>query len=270
MNLTREALSNLVRDNFIYKNTYLAERTDSMDVQVTAGYVRVDSGLRSDTFNVIVPLEKELKALDGVHIANALHYLTGQNKPMALWTWEDRNGSTCETLQDLGLIAAETNIAMAAKLAEMDMSAGMPEHFQIREVRSKEDIKLFGDVLASLFGESEEAVNVRGYYNVTSELLLESDSAMQLYIGCVGLDAVATGTLVIADNSVGIYDIATREEYRGKGYGSAMFSYLVEAAKGKAPEYCVLQASADGINIYKRAGFEEVCEVTVYEKIMKF
>nr|WP_258074381.1 GNAT family N-acetyltransferase [Brevibacillus laterosporus] len=42
---------------------------------------------------------------------------------------------------------------------------------------------------------------------------------------------------------------ATRSEYRGKGFGSAMFNFLVEEAKKQKIPLCVLQASPDGINI---------------------
>lgn len=42
---------------------------------------------------------------------------------------------------------------------------------------------------------------------------------------------------------------------RGKGFGSTMFHYLLQEAKELNVVQCVLQASPDGINIYKRPVF---------------
>ncbi|MCG7409628.1 GNAT family N-acetyltransferase [Paenibacillus sp. ACRRX] len=85
-----------------------------------------------------------------------------------------------------------------------------------------------------------------------------------MYVGEYNGEAVSIGSLLSTENSVGIYDIATRQEYRGKGLGSAMFHYLLEEAKRMSDGICVLQASPEGLGIYKRAGCKEVSEVIVY------
>ncbi|NMG10772.1 GNAT family N-acetyltransferase [Brasilonema sp. UFV-L1] len=61
------------------------------------------------------------------------------------------------------------------------------------------------------------------------------------------------------------YDIATRAEYRHRGIGSAMFSYLLREARFYQHRYAVLQASTDGIGIYLKAGFTPIGEVHVFE-----
>ena len=77
---------------------------------------------------------------------------------------------------------------------------------------------------------------------------------MKLYLGFYKDEVVSVGSLVCTLDSIGIYDIATKEEMRGKGFGSTMFNYLLQAKELNVAQY-VLQASPDGINIYKRLVF---------------
>ena len=88
---------------------------------------------------------------------------------------------------------------------------------------------------------------------------------MKLYLGFYKDEVVSVGSLVCTQDSIGIYDIATKEEMRGKGFGSTMFHYLLQEAKKLNVAQCVLQASPDGINIYKKAGFQSVGQMTVFE-----
>ncbi len=57
----------------------------------------------------------------------------------------------------------------------------------------------------------------------------------------------------------------SKEEMRGQGFGSTMFNYLLQEAKELNVAQCVLQASPDGITIYKKAGFQSVGQMTVFE-----
>ncbi|SEG63958.1 GNAT family N-acetyltransferase [Paenibacillus sp. UNC499MF] len=265
MNTAQDHLTRSIRDNFIAKISHPAGRTEGYTLKQTPAYIRADCGLPSDTFNVTVLLHTRLTPEDEAILEEAVHYFTDKKYPMALWSWEDKDSVTFETLRQASLKEAETNIAMYANLDALDPGTNCPADFRIKEITSREEAEQFGAVLASLFGESEEGVSVRAFYRKIAALPLEEQSPMKLYIGSYQGQPVSTGTLMFTDDSVGIYDIATLADFRGQSFGSAMFRFLIgEARKGK-PRLCVLQASPDGIGIYKRAGFEPVCEVTVYE-----
>src|SRR5215813_10590755 len=89
--------------------------------------------------------------------------------------------------------------------------------------------------------------------------------AMRHYLGIYHDEVVATGTLFIGSETAGIYDIATRVEYRHRGIGSAMFAHLLKEAEDSHHRYAVLQASEDGIGIYLKAGFMPVGNVHIFE-----
>ena len=85
-----------------------------------------------------------------------------------------------------------------------------------------------------------------------------------MFIGRVGEITVSTGLLIDSKESYGIYDVMIKETFRGKGYGSKMFHYLLTQTKDKQKPV-VLQASEDGKNIYKRFRFIDVGEMVVFE-----
>lgn len=265
MNSSDSQLAKLVRDNFIAKVSYLAEHTERISLMISEDYIRVDCGLPSDTFNITVLLKQQLQPSETDIIEGAVHYFTNKNFPMALWAWEDNCSETFHTLRVTGLVEAETNIAMYADLDRLHPEYKQPSEFSIKEVASPKEMELFGDVLASLFEGSEEAVHVRAYYKQLALFYPSNDSAMKLYIGRIANEVVSVGSLMFTKASVGIYDIATRREFRRKSFGSAMFHYLIAEARKQPVHTCVLQASPDGIHIYKRAGFKPICIVKVYE-----
>ncbi|MFS0840359.1 GNAT family N-acetyltransferase [Paenibacillus sp. 1P03SA] len=265
MSSTLGTTARLTRENFIAKAAWFAGRADGCTLKQTTDYVRADSGLPSDTFNVTVLLKPRLSAENEAILEEAVRYFTDKKYPMAIWAWEDKNSVTFETLRKAGLEEAETNIAMYADLDAWKPEKQFPPDFCIREVTSLAETEQFGDVLASLFGESEEGANVRAFYRKIARLPLSGPSPLKMYTGLYRGRPVSTGTLMFTDDSVGVYDIATLTDFRGRGFGSAMFHFLLEEARKGKSRLCVLQASPDGIGIYKRAGFDPVCEVTVYE-----
>jgi predicted acetyltransferase len=88
---------------------------------------------------------------------------------------------------------------------------------------------------------------------------------MHYYLGTLHDAVVATGTLFVGSETVGIYDVATCNAYRRRGIGSAMFQYLLKDAYTCNRRFCVLQASEDGLGIYVKAGFRPVGVVHVFE-----
>lgn len=138
------------------------------------------------------------------------------------------------------------------------------EDFQIRYIQIPEDLTHFANVLAGLFGDSPEATQVRRYYTIIRQYYA-TNQPMRLYLGEQSGQVVATGTLFIDKAIAGIYDIATRPEWRYKGYGTAMFRHLVQEARQQGVTQAVLQASPNALGIYERTGFTKVGVVSVYE-----
>ncbi|MGG0446335.1 GNAT family N-acetyltransferase [Bacillus mycoides] len=255
----------LLIDNFTYKTSYIARQVNEMDVKETKDYITVDCGLPADTFNIITLLNSNVT--EGIEkLYKEVEYYNQKKFPMSVWFWDAKQEQTIKSeLIKLGLKEAEKNIAMVAELKTIHPRINMPVGFTIQKASSSGQIKKFGETLANLFGTSEEGKNVQAYYNQISSLNLWNSDNMKLYLGLYKGEVVSVGSLVCTKDSVGIYDIATKEEMRGKGFGSTMFNFLLQEAKQLKNTYCVLQASPDGINIYKKSGFQVVGQMTVFE-----
>ncbi|WP_166703874.1 GNAT family N-acetyltransferase [Bacillus albus] len=255
----------LLIDNFTYKTSYIARQLHGMNVKDTKDYIAIDCGLPADTFNIITLLNNDL--MEGIEKLYKVVNSYNQKKfPMSVWFWDDRHEQTIKNeLIKLGLKEAEQNIAMVADLKTIHPTINIPEGFMIEKASASGQIKEFGETLANLFGTSEEGVHVQSFYNETASFDLWNSENMKLYLGLYKDEVVSVGSLVCTKDSIGIYDIATKEEKRGKGFGSTMFHYLLQEAKELNVAQCVLQASPDGINIYKKAGFQSVGQMNVFE-----
>ncbi|EEK83865.1 Acetyltransferase [Bacillus cereus ATCC 4342] len=236
-----------------------------MNVKETKDYIAVDCGLPADTFNIITLLNNNVTE-DIEKLYKEVAYYNQKKYPMSVWFWDEKlEGNIKNELIKLGLKEAEQNIAMVANLHTILPTINLPEGFTIQKASSSGQIKKFGEALASLFGTSEEGIHVQAFYNQTASFHLWNSENMKLYLGFYKDEVVSVGSLVCTQDSIGIYDIATKEEMRGKGFGSTMFNYLLQEAKKLNVAQCVLQASPDGITIYKKAGFQSVGQMTVFE-----
>ncbi len=256
---------NLIRENFIAKAAYFANLAPGMSVVNDPQYVRVHCGLPSDTFNVSVLRETAPEAIEPL-LESAVDYFTDQQLPMALWVFDSPSyPEISEVLTEYELPEVEVNIGMWADLQNLQLPPADREDFVVKPVTNKNDLHTFAGLIAALFGTSDEAAQIRAYYRRIAPYYGQQRIASQLYLGICKGKAVATGALFVTARTAGIYDIATRADQRGQGFGARMFQALLREAKGRGAGIAVLQASPDGLGIYRRAGFVEAGEVGVFE-----
>jgi GNAT superfamily N-acetyltransferase len=76
--------------------------------------------------------------------------------------------------------------------------------------------------------------------------------------------AVGCGSAVVDGATVGLYNIATPAEHRGRGIGYAVTATLMNHGRERGCVHAILHASAMGRPVYERLGFEQVCTVPQY------
>jgi GNAT superfamily N-acetyltransferase len=69
---------------------------------------------------------------------------------------------------------------------------------------------------------------------------------------------VSTGIGFVHDGWCGVFNVATPEEQRGRGYGAAVTAHTVEAARAAGARGAYLQSSPMGLPVYERLGFVAV------------
>ena len=256
-----------IEENFRSKISYFSKYFKNIDILETESFVRVDSGLASDTFNIIFVKgnNRQKMTLESNEIIKLSTYFNDKKYPAAIWVNKNVGDLFSDIFNENGFSLAETELGMYISIKDIHVKQNKIEGFIIKKVESKKEMKQFSQVLSSIFGESQEATFVKEHYDLVAEDKLYNKSFMKFYIGTYNGIPVSTGTLFFTENSIGIYDISTNEKYRGKGFGSGIFDYLLEEIKYEKREYCVLQASEDGAGIYKSRGFHEDFSISVYE-----
>jgi GNAT superfamily N-acetyltransferase len=101
-----------------------------------------------------------------------------------------------------------------------------------------------------------------GYASIMDEALWKNSYS---YVGYIGDRPVATATTLVNGNTLYLALVATAEDVRNKGYGSAVVRYsLQKAYEATGFMRTVLHATADGYPVYKRLGYEPVAKFTWY------
>ncbi len=95
-----------------------------------------------------------------------------------------------------------------------------------------------------------------------------SRDAFVCHVGYLDGVPVATSGSVRSDGVVGIYNIATAPEFRGRGIAEAMTRRTVDCAfRAGGPVPVVLQSTSHGLRIYQKLGFETVTRILVYNSL---
>jgi ribosomal protein S18 acetylase RimI-like enzyme len=79
-----------------------------------------------------------------------------------------------------------------------------------------------------------------------------------LYLGRVDGMPVSTSVGLTVGDTLGIFNVATPPEHRGRGYGAALTAEAARAGFANGADLAWLQSSAMGHSVYERLGFRDV------------
>lgn len=243
--------------NFVVHAAWAATRTPGMQVFERPELVMVDSGVSSDTFNIICRARITPQTVVRA-IRNALAYYAVVGRPFSWWLGPgDQPADLGRHLEHAGLQRADSELAMAASLADLPASHSPPPGLEIRRVRNLADLDDFAHVIAN--------PDERRFYSLTAPAQLAADCPHWRYVGYLEGTPVASAELTIGGGVVGLYNIATLEPYRRRGIGRAMTLQPLLDARAAGHRIGVLQATDAGARVYRRTGFETFGEIAEYK-----
>jgi GNAT superfamily N-acetyltransferase len=158
---------------------------------------------------------------------------------------------------DLGL-ARVADLLPGMAVHPIPPAAAVPEGHEIRLIADAAGLDDHVRTLAEAF-EIPEPI-VRPW--IGDELWRRDGCAV--YVGYTKGRPVTTGFGVRSGTTIGVYNIATREPARRRGYGAAMTARVVADGAAEGCYVAILQASEMGRPIYERLGFRTVIGRDVY------
>jgi len=75
------------------------------------------------------------------------------------------------------------------------------------------------------------------------------------YVGSVDRQPVTTAVGIVEEDHVGIYNVATLQAHRGRGYAAAITARAVLDGYAATASFAFLQSSDSGFRVYERLGF---------------
>lgn len=136
--------------------------------------------------------------------------------------------------------------------------APAPAGHEVRRVTDEAGVADHVRVAAAGFGMPEPWVRL-----LVTPAILDAPGAA-LYVGYDGDEPVSAGLGVVTGRTVGIYNIATVEAARRRGYGAAITMRIVDDGAAAGCDVAILQASAMGRPVYERLGFRAVADYVGY------
>lgn len=253
----------LVFAGIIGKNIYFSIQFFlEMKVEPTESYVLINSDYKRDTFNLVI--SKNFDSEDGKRtIAKVCEEFNSARLPAAWWTCEEfRDAYVSSTLEEHGFIEDEVDMGMVANLDDLPQEIQYPLNLKFRMATSFEEINEFGKIIASLFEPPDDFV--MPFYRRVGELNNLENRPLRLFLGYVDNKPVCTSSIFLLRQTASLFDISTLQEFRNRGYGSAITHYTLSYAKKLGAHFAILQAAPDGVNIYKRMGFKEACTFRIH------
>ncbi|TML74375.1 MAG: hypothetical protein E6G13_01000 [Actinobacteria bacterium] len=209
--------------------------------------------------SVPVPLFNGVWPLDDAAapaVEGALHEVAELGLPYSVQLRSGRTPRCEREVERLGLLVESELPGMVVKPDALG-DADTPD-LQLIRVRTADGLAQALALAADAFNAPPEIFAPL----YTSELAAVEGFAV--YIGRVGEIDVTTGIGLTLGDAVGVFNIATPDAHRGRGYGAAVTAQAARDGFAAGARLAYLQASNLGYPVYRRLGFRDVERYLLY------
>ncbi|WP_158076787.1 GNAT family N-acetyltransferase [Wohlfahrtiimonas populi] len=200
-------------------------------------------------------------------ITNVLNWYDAKSRDCMIICPEGQTHSIIQSHQTEWQLEDEApTTAMQLNLNEWQPIANRTNNFTINLVN--DNLALWSYPLLTAFGSGntlQDAIIIQQYQKA-HELALQQNQPLYHFVLMLNNAPVCNLTLTIMNEGSRLDDIGTDTHHQGKGYATALIQYALAFAQNKGAEYCVLEASSDGLSVYQKLGFKPLWNYHAYFK----
>jgi ribosomal protein S18 acetylase RimI-like enzyme len=248
-------------ENFVAHASWASRRIPGAFVDAGEELTLIDSGLDSDTFNIVCRARLS-PASFGPAANRVIEHFVSVSRPFSWWVSPgDGPADLGARLESCGLLPSETELAMSARIDAI--RAPCIPGLEIERVRTPQALADFALINAENWTPPDPAVT--SYYRRAAAILLGEDSPQRFYLSRLEGAPAAAVEVTLAAGVAGVYNLSTRPLYRRRGVGAATLEAALADAGALGLTAAVLQAAGAGQSLYRRLGFEEFGVITEHK-----
>ena len=251
-------LARLEHQNMVATMSLLGTQVPGAVLKRADGVVLFATGMPVRLFNQVL-VEAADASPDAIEDAVALARARGDHYVVNLRVGEDDRHLAL--VADLGLVPLSPEPwmpGMALFPLPAERSTALPPGHEIRAVTDTMGLRDHAETAAAGFGMPVEWLE-----SVMTEEAL-GDPRATIYVGYTDGVPVTTGFGYRTERTIGVYNIATIESARRRGYGAAMTWRIIDDGRAGGCDVAILQASDMGFPVYEKMGFRTVVEYMGY------
>lgn len=143
-----------------------------------------------------------------------------------------------------------------------------PMDLKITKVQSNEDMMTFVRVFNESFGLIEDGKENSDYGLSLMDAYSDPNLGVNIvhFIGWVSNNPVSVASTYLKNNTAGIYNVGTPEEFRGHGYGTSLSKAAIQEALSNNCRRLLLQTELDSgpERLYSRLGFKQAFSAGIW------
>ena len=251
-------LAGLEHENLIATLALAGANVDGAVVRRNDGVALIATGLPMRLFNhILVEGDEATPAA----ISAAVEVTRGRGDRFVVSLRVGPDDRCIALMSDLGLVPQSDDPWMPGMALYPVPTVGPPaaaSGLEIRQVTDRAGLEDHITTAAAGFEMPVELIRA-----IMAETML-GRPAVVVYVGYVDGEPVTTGLGVRTGRTIGVYNIATVEAARKRGYGAAMTARIAIDGVAAGCDVAVLQASEMGRPVYERLGYRTVVEYMGY------
>jgi ribosomal protein S18 acetylase RimI-like enzyme len=258
--LRRPVLAASIQDNLHAFLRQIGE-ISPIEGQPVAGIVRWQTAIAHPWFNGVLA-ERPPGLQDEQLVKDTIAFFQSRRVPR--WNWwvggQSRPKDWAGLLGNAGLHFEKGTPGMALDLQMLNRGSRVVPGLEIQPVKDLAALRLWCQVFVVGYGLPPDWSEP--FYELMAKIGL--DLPTRNYIGYLNGEPVAASSLFLGAGVAGIYSVATLPQARRKGIGAAMTVAPLLEARQLGYRAGILQSSEAGFPVYRRLGFEKLCEIEVF------